>query len=895
MRYVAGRDSPTWLPGSGACPLCRKRGGAGRVRVYEDRHWGGAWLHCPTCAFSGDLVEWVGATSGESGATATTGLLDVLWRGTDRDAACDAGSNHDDFVAPRANASALFAKARDDLAAATSEAAAAARDALGVAYDVDGFRRGRGASRHVGFVGGREFAPPDAGTVPAGCRGWRDFVSFPAYDLPGRLWGFFDRRRDGAERFRPVGPRRPGRRATPGGGRVYSETGVTMLADALAARPTNRCPAVAAIGDVWLAARLQAAWLRDHDDPLPVVGWSPLGDVRPTTVMEILPAGSRFWAPRRIEAIRAAAAARDGLVVADGGVPLKAAGTVDAGAALDRIHAGAEPWRDALLTWLPRVPAVEADEGIAELALPRHELAALARRASGPARERLRAALATRKNRVCAVSRGTVAAREPGKWIATGPRGDSDLSNFAVRIERVTRFRSGRDPVYDVVLEYAGREVPLRFVGSAWTEKPLAAIREAAAKAGEAVGLRLKGGSADPCLVLDLAALFHAPDERLIEDRLGWSSETSTFVFPRYSIAIGGTVTPAEFPDDSVAYSRPFRRMGDVADLDRLDVAWLSRREPKTAAFWAAALPTIAATVAPACRLTPPPTTIVARDEEAVLHAAVACGCTDGFCAEDEMEAPAVGSGFAAASSRAVVAETVAEAAGRIVSPTDAVFAAFPPYVGKCFVPAAPVVAAYVRDLAARRLCLPFPVASFPRCLAADVRGWFVRIGGDPAALDAAIAAVLHPDDPPARRAGFLLSRVEGIAPNTPRGAYVSEGALLPLFGEPDAYPVEWRDVRRLFLAAGGISEPVPEFAGYRGWTFADAAVATAIRDFRYGGLVMPTTFRADAQRAAGVGGEDAEDDFDDGGDFGEFDDDDEDDFDEPDDDDFDFDGDDDA
>jgi len=841
------------LPDDLPCPLC-----GGGLGADLDRVFGGAWFRCSGCGFAGDLLELVAELRGTSIAGAL-GEVAKYCRPAPRDINSAAIEHERFFVTPRKRALACFSHSISPrMRGVSSEIVAKLRDSIGFrnvyASDDDWRRRGgafAGAAEGEAAAELLAIAPPRDRDY--GSQSWRGFLTFPAWDLPGRLRGFYDLGRDGDPlrdvRYRPVVAAACEMTASSGGRVRYREPGLAMLPAALLPPDPALGDALFACGDVVAAVRLQLRHLADRTTPLPLVGWTPIGRRRPDRCWESIRRRPVVaFGPDPAEAIRAARLA-DGLVV-DRPDAWAAARDPKAepAALLAWMLEVAVPWREALGRLLATAPAREAGAALEALAAPRSDLAALLPHLGGVAADRVRGAIRELPHRRALATRTAPIVEADGAWSAAGTRRAKHYSNFILRIDRVVRLRPHAASVYEGRALAGGAEVPFRAVAGRRPGDVGRAVREAVRAAGVLDPLRFASRKAADVGLVELAALFQPPERAEVEAAVGWSREASRFVYPRFSILLGGRVEPSALDLAAVDPNCPGAGFGDFRELDLAEAAALSEPTAEVRTFWAAAAHVAARLVAAALGRRHPPAILMGPGSYAAARAVIACGCHNPlarpkYAHRHPALVRAARSWMRLEAARPRGAILVNHLAGALPAflqgGWDATIVRDGPEAEALAGPPPPAVPAYLRDLASRRLSLP-PGGGLGSRVVADMAGWFGRCGGDPAAVLGAGRDTAWAAEGGERGAAVALAAIDGLAASPLAkdevAATLRSRDLLEALGcRPQRHASVREGLHRLFRDAGIEAGRAPGGGvGDAGWTIPRARFeALVAADFR--------------------------------------------------------------
>jgi hypothetical protein len=576
------------------------------LQVYKDRTFGGQWYWCPKCRFAGDSIELAARVWRIGIEAAVLKLMTVGVRfpaDVDDSAIADYARGH---VGTRARIEALWQ--------AASTGTDMLPDVLGV------FARGLGIpatrppdwSRRGGqFIGVLDWLPVIRCFQPAQIvddrvrqsggdrifkgKGWGPLLVIPYRDLPGRICGLL----------------MIGREARYPEDFIYKssfairrceadqEYGVSMLEAILRPHPTLG-NTVFACTDAALAIRLQLAHFIEHGYPLPLVGtW---GDAT-SRVWEMLPARPTIVfgpeeKPREVARLLRLAqrAGRVSRIVQTAGQRPSDVLKLAEKNALD--------WPVCLEDHLQARPAHEAEELFLALNMTQADATRFLRDCHPQARAKL-SGLVNVENLVRTVEYGRrQVVEEGGLW--KDARSGELFSDVVIVVERVIHQRRSRRIVLEGVIRRKGVEAP--FVIDQLMYENHHHVRDILRT------ICLDAGLGMPVIavnwarrLLDIAQLFRPATFLEVEGVLGWDDASNAFVFPKFALAIGGSVQPGAA---SGTADQPGLRFEPPDGLTPGQIEALSSGDISTRLFWATAAAVLAAAVAPCLGLAPPSTAL---------------------------------------------------------------------------------------------------------------------------------------------------------------------------------------------------------------------------------------------------------------------------------------------
>jgi hypothetical protein len=549
----------TILPATIECPLC----GCDRLDVCEDAVLGGEWFHCRGCKFAGDIIELVAKH-------AAIEILEALarlqaCRLLDRSLTPDCFAAYErDHVDYRARLNAFWKVASGNLLNHYSRAARNLMHQLGVARATDSIYTIEHVQRFLGVASHQQvedvFYPdsyavrhrnnrngktsPRRGSGPGARRmfelgGWDDVLVMPFSDLPGRISGFLIVGREGNE----MNGDWIFKRANFGGTRQKAahEAGWGMLSGNEEARsPWGELENdLFVMCDARVAICLQGIWAIDHATPLPIL----LAADEPGVISRRLPPELQrrnviFWThdgrpmPQAIESN--AQISRYPISEKEISRRLGHHGPLDW---LRLIRRNCRPWRADLRELIRGRSWCETEVLLRGLSLKHWELRAFIEGSELAIREKLERCNPTRIGRNLIPVCGKRVLETDDGWEID--KSNERICNLPLRVKEVV-YCENRSAYYR---GYAMRgpnqlqftvdchDVDRRGLFPCVAEFLLHNYR---------VWLTYSPTWAKRSFQLALA--FHSPEVTTGSDRVGWHSQTKSFLFPKFQIHMGGRV-----------------------------------------------------------------------------------------------------------------------------------------------------------------------------------------------------------------------------------------------------------------------------------------------------------------------------------------------------------------
>ncbi|MFC1596746.1 hypothetical protein ACFL5Q_02260 [Planctomycetota bacterium] len=554
------------LPAVVPCPICHES----RLHGYRDEIEGGQWVRCRgQCGFAGDVIELAAAAWGlgleaailRLGASdlplpadvfapeAIEDYLEHHVRARRRVNEFWQAAQQKPIADPTSEVRMLLAKlgvGSDQLISPSWPArvgqflGAASRRAIEDLYHPGSYslqerltqtqstsvRRGSGAGRSRIFRG----------------VGWSDVLVVPAYDLPGRICGFWLLGRElsteaGDILFRPV---RLG-----GSSRRIKEAGLGMATVMEQKTDAMFGDAVYVVDDPLIALRLQIRWSRNSNFPLPLVLCR--SDTRAQTgpVWRQLPPRPFIFVgqdPHMFKLAKSAGGLVSSYKISDAEMAYNQKHK-QPHVWLHAFRKKAVRWHTALQRQLQRCDLTKGEDILVQIDFQPEEFRRFLSGCPRELAERIERMSPQRiRHRWVKVAGQTIVENEAG-W-QRYPSGES-ISNGAIHLEKIVRTTDDRH-YYQGVVRLQGSNLPytvskadvdrhglFRPVAEELLDKHHAVMsyQPSWAKRAEYIAQQL-----------------HQPEHITGLDRIGWNADLLRFVFPKFSIALGGEVCADSLP-----------------------------------------------------------------------------------------------------------------------------------------------------------------------------------------------------------------------------------------------------------------------------------------------------------------------------------------------------------
>lgn len=506
--------------------------------------------------------------------------------------------------APRERTRAFWATCQDYFVRAEAPSIRGLQHLLGLKGALGRSWQHRGAP----FVGGinltraRRFITPSETPEPGSSRqvlrgsryfkgrGWQDLMVLPAYDLPGRICGFYfigrqtqpgDVEYHRAPEFnkRWLGPEKQGAAAQ------LFESGIMMPAAAFQRSHRLFGSTVFVLDDPFLALRLQIRYMQSTNIPFPMVAFYRDKNHAPRNVWDWLPRGSLvFWSQEPDVAMIAMAQKSHGSVA----VRHVSAAEYERNMrtrAVDRwfqlIKCESKPWEYALREQLRRAAADRLEEMLVELGYTGPQLRDFITSCDTALAAKLQAVHdGQARLRRITYGRHVLREDETGWYIESGPQ----ICDVVVRIEQVLRTADERSYYRGVVL-FQGDTIPFVEQTASLDRSLWKWARQFLAGKGKGIPTFVTswGKSA-----MDIALRFCTPDIVTGADRVGWDAVRRQFNMPGYAIRVPNEIVEdyaCLFTDDDV----PARLLPKPEPLGTPALQVLSGGNDEVRVFWATA------------------------------------------------------------------------------------------------------------------------------------------------------------------------------------------------------------------------------------------------------------------------------------------------------------------
>lgn len=580
-----------------ACPLC----GGARLEIYRDWHFGGGWHFCRNCGIAGDMIELAAKTWNTEILAAILRLENEGCSFTRRVTRSEVVSQYcHDHIERRNRLRQLWEKASRKLTMNSRESiwlwplagiylrgsdhARRLRRFLGLTDVVDAARA------FQPHVQNQSEALSGSSRIFQG-RGWRNLVAIPFQDLPGRICGFLFVGREGKPEdivYRSILTSRytSSHRA----GRTI-DSGLCML-DALhptwLSRHFGRDAFV--FDDPLVAIRMQSKHLRFCERPVPLAGayLAPLPQTPRGYVRQLAPTRT-FWSQHdrdfifwgkscRAELISMAARAYGRLFV--GPLPTEPAGA--AVALLEQVRQRAVPWTEVLERTIHTSAEPARSELLSQLDLKEEAIVHFLDGCSASTKAILRDCEPFAEWLTTAKINGRNVVETPEGWF--WQQTDEQISDAVLRIEKIINRPDEEKPLCEGHIVRPGESVPFQV--------PLRRVLWSTFRWMNATLLAHK----KPPLeflhhwsqhAYNIALQLHPPEICHSDQKCGWDLQSGRFVFPKFTIEVGGEVTEKEFPVfDKLTPATGFR---PPRGLDPRAIEALTEDTPANRIFWAVA------------------------------------------------------------------------------------------------------------------------------------------------------------------------------------------------------------------------------------------------------------------------------------------------------------------
>ncbi len=631
----------TLLPKQFPCPVCVVDAAPPPLAtIYADRTLGGEWIHCPTCGFGGDIIELV----------ATKWKLDPIT--TVRELASRGVGPPADHLGQ----STLQAYAANlDYRKSVRQLWCDAQEAL-VRHEAPGIRD---LAHRLGFLtdtihsewlnrGGRFIGSTDTPTLhrllqplqsqprsemtsrgvylhPRSNNDWLgsgngvlpDVIVLPLYDLPGRISSLLivgEGKREGS--IRVLCKRLKTDRNT-----ATTENGLWMF-DNLLGGTEPGFHTTFVFDDPLLAMQLQIEHLRISSSPLPIVAMFCNDKFRPQHVWEQNPPKHyTFWSPKIHAGLLRQAKLAEGHVSmyeADRAACLRELEPLPPHVWLHGLQRRSKHWYRGLETCLQRMPDEEAKALALSLELNISERERYLEQVSPIGATRFKELVPDLARKSC-LYRGRTVQETDGGWIHKGP--GTLVLNGQLRILTLIRI-PGPDQFSVGQRFWRGEFIDIdgdrhTFIVRAYYDPNQDRSTRELIDQLEEKGVQVEVQKGWAAAIWDIAGMFHKPELKRGDCRVGWHDSECCFMFPEFAIYADGST---EAHDTVVERHAPCQGIPIPVPLYPSEIDALGTNRESVRLIWATAAYTAYAMLAPFQRL--PPMGLLLDGE----HAATAAG-----------------------------------------------------------------------------------------------------------------------------------------------------------------------------------------------------------------------------------------------------------------------------
>ncbi len=606
------------LPARVQCPLC----GGQRLRILNDVSFGGQWHSCDDCGSCGDLIELAVRTWKLSlPATVAKLLLKDVDLPPDR-VTLEALDTYDRRVLQlRQRHLAGWYKAQASLQSSQSSLGVVLGK-LGLRSELSGERFRSGPGQLLGGIWRddaerlfQDYTPQSksptvhnwrnnsAGRLLRGPK-WGHCVVTPYWDVPGRIRGYLF----------------VGRNADPAAGdfvyreamctsetctnshAAWGDAGLALHPQAVAAGGAKEWNnSVVAVDDAVLMIRLQQRHFRTTSQPLPLVAWKQHGKLRTTHSWGLTePRRVVLWARQVTPELVLQAIQRNFDISLTGpdtpGPHAWQSWLVSRPChlLLKQVLRDARPWAEVVSQFICTAEPPQIEEIFHMLRLWHQPTDPLVEAIDDKARERLRTVLtADTPQRCTAVNRKLVTEQNDG-WYETIRRDVSLIVDAVLHIQQVVHQKEQNRTYYRGTIRYKGETIEFCERKEQIEKSPMLWMQRLLLEAG--LGL-LQFNPRWGQQVVGLALQLRPPQFVQAVDVVGWSAETSHFVFPTFSIDRRGEVQPLLL--NLLTPETPAKKLRPPTTFSPIELPLLTADTRGNSVAWALVLPTIVNAIAP--------------------------------------------------------------------------------------------------------------------------------------------------------------------------------------------------------------------------------------------------------------------------------------------------------
>jgi hypothetical protein len=526
----------TFLPQIAVCTICCKK----TLHVFTDDLLGGQWAHCTGCGFAGDMIELAAAAWNLDVPAAIGKLQNLSLAGPFAGEQVQGYLDH--HLGFRRRVSEFWEAARRELSQGGSPCSRMLLRKFGIVGDVGLSTWAAGGGQFVGAASHKQiedlFRP---GSQLFQDKSWEEVLVTPFYDFPGRICGFL---LFGDEGKKPEGdwaymPLHLSSGSAPG------QAGLGTYSTLFAGPHPQFGDTTFVLDNPFVALRLQLRHLRSSFTALPIViaHYDHVAETR--DVWRQAPARDWIFWGTHPAILRQAKAARGRVSTYQLTPAMREQGLRghEPQQWLQLVRKEARSWQSVLRAELDRATATGAEELLVAMEMSPDECRGFIAESPDQLRAKLERVNPDRlSHRRVHFGQRTVVESDTG-WHLLGT--DEQICNATLRIEEV--LHCGADRIYyRGFARMNGEDHPFTVDGAAVKRQGLLrVVHDALLRSGAGVlNYEPRWNKQSAYIAMQL----HPPDLVTGANRIGWRPEGLSFVFPKFSIRLGGEIATDRLP-----------------------------------------------------------------------------------------------------------------------------------------------------------------------------------------------------------------------------------------------------------------------------------------------------------------------------------------------------------